>query len=125
MKKKTIKFFAVDSKADIWRCTICNLQMYGSSKATHICAVYTLAELKKYAKQLGVRGDWHEPDEQSVTAVVKGKTFDNANLSGGNIGGEKFVIIKQNGKPVFKINLAMLFAYATGYDEEMLVRKVA
>jgi hypothetical protein len=108
------KFFIVDGQTCVWECVNCGCKMTEENKATHICSVYTLASLKTFAKQLGVRGSWHEPDEQGVTAVVTGKRFDNANLAGGD---EKFVIIKQNGKPVFKINLAMLFAYATGYDE--------
>ena len=30
------------------------------------------------AGELGVRMDWHEPDEQEVTAKVRGVSFDNA-----------------------------------------------
>jgi hypothetical protein len=35
-------------------------------------------QLRKLAQRLGVRPDWHEPDEQCLTARVEGKSFDNA-----------------------------------------------
>jgi hypothetical protein len=36
------------------------------------------AELVELARELGVRADWHEPDEARLTARVEGETFDNA-----------------------------------------------
>lgn len=41
------------------------------------------AELQDIARKLGVRADWHEPDEQGVTARVTGYQFDNAGPYGG------------------------------------------
>ncbi len=64
-------------------------------------------ELKELAKQIGVRNDWHEPDEQDVDARVEiGTGFDNA------CGSDMSVIISKDGVDVFKINLATLFAFA-------------
>lgn len=37
-----------------------------------------LDELKAFAKESRVRRDWHEPDEQDVTALVTGVELDNA-----------------------------------------------
>ncbi len=37
-----------------------------------------LVALKKFAAEFKVRPDWHEPDNQNVTAVVTGKSLDNA-----------------------------------------------
>jgi hypothetical protein len=34
-------------------------------------------ELKTLAKELGVRKDWHEPDEQGLTTATYGRSFDN------------------------------------------------
>jgi hypothetical protein len=36
------------------------------------------AEFAALARELGVRPDWHEPDEQGVRARVEGLSFDNA-----------------------------------------------
>lgn len=78
------------------------------------------SELIDLANKLGVRPEWHEPDEQSVTATVKGRRFDNAGFwpdaSHPSIL-ERHVILKQNGKPVGAVNLATLFAWATGFDD--------
>ena len=35
-------------------------------------------EFQALARGFGVRPDWHEPDEQMVTARVYGESFDNA-----------------------------------------------
>lgn len=87
--------------------------------------INTRTELTELAKELGVRPDWHEPDEQKVTAKVTAKVhgtmFDNAGfwpagqLTSTNL--EQHVIIKQDGKPVAAVNLATLFAWATGYQD--------
>ncbi len=81
-------------------------------------------DLRKVAKALQVREDWHEPDEQSLTAEVKGTVFDNAGFWGPGfdspialISGssrEMSVVIKQNGMPMAEVNLATLLALATG-----------
>lgn len=67
--------------------------------------------LVKFAVQRGMRTDWHEPDEQGVTARVTGKRFDNAGVADelevtllDVTGGERW--------PIHKINLATLCALA-------------
>lgn len=79
------------------------------------------SELVALAKKLGVRPDWHEPDEQGVTArLVEGLTFDNAmgDMFCAEQGKpwEHYVVLEQNGRPVALVNLAILFAWATGYE---------
>lgn len=64
------------------------------------------------AHKLGVRLDWHEPDEQAVTAKVVGKTLDNAMGDSGECN-EMVVVIEKDGKEVHRINLATLLAIAT------------
>ncbi len=87
-------------------------------------------ELMALAAELGVRQDWHEPDNQGVTAEVRGKTFDNAGFWGAEheaqwmerygdpAGIEKWVILVRDGEPVAEVNLAELFAWATGYEAD-------
>jgi len=106
-------------------------------------AICTQDELKLLAKWLGVRDDWHEPDESGVTAEVHGVHLDNAGFWGshelemrandttgtyrGRTGEdcmEFWVTILKDGKPVAEIDLATLFAFACGtYDgREMIPR---
>lgn len=74
--------------------------------------IMTLKELMNVKKTLGVNDNWHEPDEQNVTVSIKGKTFDNASVDG-----EIIVTLYKDKKPVADMNLATLFAYATGYKD--------
>lgn len=82
------------------------------------------AQLVALAEKLGVRPDWHEPDEQEVTATTHGIGFDNAGFWGkeyrssydGREFTEQYVILHKEGSPVAAVNLATLFAWATGYD---------
>lgn len=43
--------------------------------APEVIRVHYLSQLKDVAIRLGVRPDWHEPDEQEVTAQVHGSCF--------------------------------------------------
>lgn len=92
------------------------------------------------ATYLGVRPDWHEPDEQRITARVEGNEFDNAGFwpeptahgtqelhvilsriydndhddscpSDGSCGHQRI-------EDIAAVNLATLLAWATGYREE-------
>ena len=65
-------------------------------------------ELILRKEKLGVRDDWHEPDEQGVTVMVTGDNFDNA-----GVGNEMKVLVMKEGVPIFGINLATLFSLAT------------
>lgn len=71
-------------------------------------------DLVKLARQLKVRPDWHEPDEQEVTATMHGQTFNNAGFwgIGSNHKWEMYVTLYKDGKPVAEVNLATLFAWA-------------
>lgn len=77
------------------------------------------SELRALADRLGVRSDWHEPDEQDITAEVKGVSFDNAGFWGDperNLPPEieEFhLIIKVDGEPVAAVNLATLCSWAS------------
>ena len=86
--------------------------------------IHKRAELVELAKQLGTRPDWHEPDEQDLTAEVHGASFDNAGFWPEDEHRaytapeviEQHVILYQEGQPVAAVNLATLFAWATGYE---------
>lgn len=70
-------------------------------------------ELVALAAALRVRPDWHEPDEQDVSAIVVGDHLDNAMGSGvEHDHGEQQVILSVAGEPVACINLATLLAWA-------------
>lgn len=83
------------------------------------------AELVELARELGVRGDWHEPDEQEVSATVSGGRFDNAGFwPASDVSVQRYpeveelsVTLLRDGKPVAHVNLATLFAWATGCDD--------
>lgn len=83
--------------------------------------VMSLTALRAMADRLEVRPDWHEPDEQAVTAEVHGTNFDNAghfadNWSTGKVYEEMHVILFKDGEPVCAVNLAILFAWACGFQ---------
>jgi hypothetical protein len=86
--------------------------------------INTRAELVALAAELGVRADWHEPDEQGLIAIPEGFVFDNAGFwpdRGDNRYRspdviEQHIILRQHGKDVAAVNLATLFAWATGLD---------
>jgi hypothetical protein len=91
--------------------------------------IETKAELRRLAAELHMRADWHEPEEQGVTAEVRGKNFDNAGFWGYSwrtrpevyqlpedhpdlASGEIYVTLYKEDKPVAEVNLATLFALA-------------
>lgn len=81
--------------------------------------IRTQAELIDLARELGVRPDWHEPDEQGLTACTAGTSFDNAGFwptSEADYTVEQHVILYKNGEAVAAVNLATLFAWATGWE---------
>jgi hypothetical protein len=75
---------------------------------------HTKAELIELARELKVRKDWHEPDEQGITVELGGTSFDNA-CSDEH---ETHILIKKYGEPIAMVNLATLFAWACGYQDE-------
>lgn len=85
-------------------------------RTTTIRTIDTRDDLAGLAARLRVRPDWHEPDEQQVSARVIGERLDNAMgaaVEPGNVG-EFNVVIAQNGRDVAVVNLATLLAFASG-----------
>jgi hypothetical protein len=85
----------------------------------------TRGQLRELAARLGVRKDWHEPDEQKLTAVAHGDDFDNCGFWGhwkgelntfGEGRQEMWIELRQDGQPVAEINLATLLAWAAEQD---------
>lgn len=85
------------------------------------------SELIALARELRVRPDWHEPDEQGLTAEVFGSSFDNAGFwpsseQAGSCALEQHVILYRatepgddlgKREPVAAVNLATLLAWAS------------
>lgn len=91
-------------------------------KKSKVRIIENRSDLVELRDELGLRCDWHEPDENDITAVVKGTYFDNAYGSSGlgyhdnpSVPMEKTVYLKKDGKVIAQVNLATLFAFATGY----------
>jgi len=85
--------------------------------------IRTRDELLTLKAELGVGSDWHEPDNEGVTASVHGVSFDNAGFwyrdnSAGKTYEELHVVLRKDGDEVAVVNLATLFAFATGYEGE-------
>lgn len=80
--------------------------------------VFIQEDLTYFAEVVGARYDWHEPDEQELTAQHFGTSFDNAGFWGdpeliySNIH-EQHVVLSVSGCPMVSVNLATLFAWAT------------
>ena len=71
------------------------------------------ADLQEFQRKFGLRRDWHEPDEQGISAKVIGKQLDNA--FGETIdfpNRECVVVLYHDKKEVGRINLATLLAVA-------------
>lgn len=82
--------------------------------------IYHRSDLAEVARQLGVRPDWHEPDEQNVDAIVVGQDHQLDNAMGADPNGrhEPNVIITKNGTGVAVVDLATLLAWASGYQDD-------
>lgn len=84
------------------------------------------AELQALARELKVRPDWHEPDEQEVDADVHGCHLDNAGSWGAETLGQRpyqeyWIEIIQDETPAAEVNLADLLAFACqGIDQDKL-----
>lgn len=94
------------------------------------------AEFVAWSREQGMRDDWHEPDEQEITARVEGTSmdFDNAGFWPGSFGTrqrtELHVIFsravadrsgnQRRGEDLACVNLATLCAWATEYTGAMV-----
>jgi hypothetical protein len=81
--------------------------------------VSTRDKLRSFAEKYGLREDWHEPDEQEVSAVVRGRKLDNAYGDEGSAlywpdeaPYEKVVVLKVGREEVLQVNLATILALA-------------
>lgn len=79
-----------------------------AAEAYTIVHIRDHSEMPAMAAALGVRADWHEPDEQGVHAQVTGGGFDNS----GHVTLEQMVIIYLEGMPAYQVNLATLLSWA-------------
>jgi len=68
-------------------------------------------KLRRFATRFGLREDWHEPDEQDVSAKIIGHKLDNA-FGEDALGDEFIVLLIVDKKEEFRINLASLLAIA-------------
>lgn len=90
------------------------------------------ADFVAFARNMGVRPDWHEPDEQDLTARVEGTPFDFDNAGfwptdPRDHTAELHVIFSERdesldgspmtGRDLACVNLATLCAWASGYEE--------
>jgi hypothetical protein len=92
-----------------------------NNRAQSTALIWDRAQFIELAGKLGVRDNWHEPDEQEVTVTVTGHTFDNAGFPSGSVPAypeieELTVTFIRNGEPVARILLATLCAFATGWE---------
>lgn len=79
----------------------------------------TAEHLEAFQREHGLRGDWHEPDEQNITTRVTLGSFDNCSSSPYHL--EQSVIfmktdpdLERVAQPIAAANLALLCAWATG-----------
>lgn len=88
-----------------------------------ITQINTRADLVAVAQSLSVRADWHEPDEQGVSARIIGDHLDNAmgSRTVDNVGEFNVIITREDDdeqpQDVAVVNLATLLAFATGTYE--------
>lgn len=68
------------------------------------------ADLRAVRETCGVGDDWHEPDNQGVTAKIEGRKFDNAGIPS-----EMVLVIQQEGKEVARVNVASICSWACGH----------
>lgn len=90
---------------------------------TYVCPAIKLINSRKELQQFATvyrLSDWHEPDEQDISARVEGVSFDNAGFWPANELSrpinpdivELHVIITHLGVDVAAVNLATLFSWA-------------
>lgn len=90
--------------------------------------IHTREQFQEFGREIGMRHDWHEPDERDITARVEGMSFDNAGtwptqLGLPEIATELHVIFSRSEvkagvriptEDLAAVNLATLCAWAAG-----------
>jgi hypothetical protein len=96
--------------------------------------ILTRTQFVDFARRMGVRPDWHEPDEQALGSRVEGCSFDNAGFWPGETARmsdersvELHVIfsrmeVGEDGwlapvEDIAAVNLATLCSWAAGFEE--------
>ena len=77
--------------------------------------ISTKKQLERFKSKCIIRDDWYEPAEEGITGFVVGPDFDNSH-SASTI--DYALVLYYSGKPIALVNLAMLCAWATGYEEK-------
>lgn len=89
-------------------------QTIAALHAPAVIAIETRTDMDVLAASLGVRPDWHEPDERNVSARIVGDHLDNAMGSSLDDNfGEFNVVVTRDGTDVAVVNLATLLSLAT------------
>jgi len=87
-------------------------------------------DLELLAEELGVRSDWHEPDEQGLTLDFNGKSFGNDGVWGHKVAIapdslEQYITIRKNDQPIAELNMATLLSWASNHDMKPNVEPIA
>lgn len=88
-----------------------------------IRVIQTRAQLIALQQEMLVGPDWHEPDQVDIDAIVGGRDLDNAYTSPvpefvHTDAEPLYVVLRHRKTPVAYVNLAMLLAWATGFNDE-------
>lgn len=75
--------------------------------------IHSRNELLTVMRRLGIPANWHEPDQAGVSAIIHGDHLDNAGIYTADYAEFRMVILK-DGQTVARVNLATLFAIASG-----------
>ena len=79
---------------------------YGLSRGASF--IETKEQLKKFVKKYNLHQDWHDLEEQEISATVLGEYLGNSGS-----GDEYLVILKHHRMPVARVNLSTLLYLAS------------
>lgn len=107
-----------------------------SYDGTNVHHIQDADDLERFRRTHGVRSDWHEPDEQDITATVIGHNLDNASTHVDDVYDhdepwksftvvlheqavdEESSLVTGPGKPLAYVNLAQLLSWACNFELE-------
>lgn len=107
-----------------------------SYDGTNVHHIQGADDLERFRRTHGIRSDWHEPDEQDITATVIGHNLDNASTHVDDVydhdrSYDSFTVVlheqaidEENslvtgpGKPLAYVNLAQLLSWACNFELE-------